>query len=154
MSERAAYDQADPPGTVVVETGAGPFLQNVRMGRHALIADEPLAAGGSDAGPTPYDLLLAALGTCTSMTLEIYARRKGWPLESVRVRLRHSRVHAADCENCETKDAMIARVDRTIALTGPLAPEQRARLLEIADRCPVHRTLTSRFEIRTTLAES
>jgi putative redox protein len=153
MSEIAAH-QIDPPGTVVVEGGSGAFLQNVRMGRHALIADEPVAAGGADAGPTPYDLLLAALGTCTSMTLAVYARRKGWPLESVRIRLRHSRVHAADCENCETQNAMIARVDRTIELTGSLDTAQRARLLEIADRCPVHRTLTSRFEIVTTLVGS
>jgi uncharacterized OsmC-like protein len=152
MSEKSAEFATDPPRTVHVEGSGKAFRQEVRVGRHALVGDEPLAAGGSDAGPTPYDLLLAALGTCTSMTLGLYARRKRWPLESVRVRLRHSRVHAADCANCETRDAMIDRIDVEIELAGPLDAAQRARLLEIADRCPVHRTLTGEVEIRSVLA--
>ena len=154
MSSKSAEFAPDPPRTVVVEGGADAFLQNVRVGRHEFVSDEPVTAGGGDAGPTPYDLLLAALGTCTSMTLGLYARRKRWPLQSVRVRLSHSRVHAADCANCETQDAMIELVDRRIELVGPLDAAQRARLLEIANRCPVHRTLSSRFEIRSTLVEA
>ena len=150
MNERAAA-AIDPPRTVVVEGAASAFRQSVRVGRHSLVSDEPVAAGGGDEGPTPYDLLLAALGTCTSMTLGVYARRKGWPLESVRVRLSHARVHAADCVDCETQNAMIERVDREIELVGPLDAAQRSRLLEIANRCPVHRTLVSKFEIRTVL---
>jgi uncharacterized OsmC-like protein len=139
---------------VIVRGSAKGFAQEITAGSHTLVSDEPASAGGGDTGLDPYELLLASLGSCTSMTVGLYARRKGWPLESVRIRLRHSRVHAADCENCETQNAMIARVDRTIELTGSLDTAQRARLLEIADRCPVHRTLTSRFEIVTTLVGS
>lgn len=154
MSSKSAEFAPDPPRTVVVEGTGAAFLQSVRVGRHALASDEPVSAGGTDAGPTPYDLLLAALGTCTSMTLGLYARRKGWPLEAVRVRLRHSRVHASDCANCESDpNAVIDRIDREIEMVGPLDAAQRARLLEIADRCPVHRTLVSEVEIRTALAE-
>jgi putative redox protein len=153
MSEKALH-AIDPPRTVVVEGSAKAFRQEVRVGRHALVGDEPLAAGGADAGPTPYDLLLAALGTCTSMTLGLYARRKGWPLDRVRVELRHSRVHAEDCENCDTRNAMIDRIDRAVELVGALDSAQRARLMEIADRCPVHRTLSSGFQIRSSLVES
>jgi putative redox protein len=151
VSENAAHP-IDPLRTVVVEGPAHAFRQEIRVGRHALVSDEPLSAGGADAGPTPYDLLLSALGACTSMTLGIYARRKGWPLEAVRVRLRHARVHAADCVDCETKNAMIDRIDCEIELAGPLDAAQRARLLEIATRCPVHRTLTGHIEIRSVLA--
>ena len=152
MSEKDAHP-IDPLRAVVVEGSGAAFRQEVRVGRHALVADEPLAAGGADAGLTPYDLLLAALGTCVSMTLGIYARRKGWPLEAVRVRLRHSRVHASDCEGCDSaSDARIDRIDEEIELAGPLDAAQRARLLEIAGRCPVHRTLTGRLEIRSRLA--
>jgi putative redox protein len=140
------------PGEVVVKGSGIGFTQEIAAGPHRLHADEPVSAGGTDSGPNPYDLLLASLGSCTSMTLAMYARRKGWPLEGVVVRLRHSRVHAADCADCETRAGMLEVIERDIALTGPLGPEQRARLLEIANRCPVHRTLTSRIEIRTTLS--
>jgi putative redox protein len=102
--------------------------------------------------PRSRDLLLAALGSCTSMTIGLYARRKQWPLEAVRVRLRHSKIHAADCEACETKDAMIDRIDCDVELVGSLDGNQRARLLDIANKCPVHRTLTSEIAIRTQLA--
>src|ERR1700687_903941 len=127
---------------VIVHGDATGFSQQILAGAHALTADEPVEGGGADIGPAPYDLLLAALGACTSMTLGMYARRKLWPLESVTVRLRHSRVYATDCAECETKEGMLDRIDRDIELTGDLTAEQRAKLLEIADKCPVHRTLT------------
>ena len=119
------------------------------MGRHRFLADEPAGVGGLDSGPGPYDLVLAGLGACTAMTLRLYAERKALPLERVTVELSHSRVHAADCETCETKEGMIDRIERAIALRGNLDPQQRERLLEIADKCPVHRTLTSEVDIRT-----
>jgi putative redox protein len=122
--------------------------QEIVAGNHTLIADEPRESGGTDAGPDPYSLLLAALGACTSMTLQLYARRKLWPLEKVEVRLRHSRIHAEDCEDCSTKEGRIDRIERHISLTGQLSEEQRARLLEIAGRCPVHRTLSSEISIK------
>ncbi|TMP95037.1 MAG: OsmC family protein [Verrucomicrobia bacterium] len=112
------------------------------------ISDEPVTAGGSDAGPNPYDYLLAALGVCTSMTVGLYARRKQLPLENISVSLWHSRIHAKDCEECETKEGMIDRIDVEVELTGSLTPEQRAKLMEIAGKCPVHRTLTSEINIR------
>jgi putative redox protein len=140
-------------GVTVTETGQGKFQQIVRAGRHALTADEPVAQGGLDSGPTPYDLLLAGLGACTSMTLRLYADHKGLPLERVSVALRHSRIHAKDCETCETRDGKVDRIDRVLTLTGNLDAEQRKRLLEIADKCPVHRTLTSEIDIRTMEAE-
>ena len=121
------------------------------MGDHSLIADEPTTGGGTDTGPTPYDLLLGALGACTSMTLSIYADRKKWPLEEVTVRLRHTGVHAVDCADCETKPVKMDRIDCEIELGGPLSDEQRARLVEIAQRCPVHTTLASEIKIETTL---
>ena len=137
---------------VIVRGGGTGFSQEVSIGRHRLAADEPLEAGGTDTGPSPYDLLLAALGTCTSMTLAMYARRKGWALEGVVVRLRHAKIHAEDCRDCETKEGKIDRIEREITLEGRLGGEERARLLEIADRCPVHRTLTSEVSIQTRLA--
>jgi putative redox protein len=131
----------------VIVTSLGYLKQEITAGRHKLIADEPVEVGGSDSGPDPYSLLLAALGACTSMTLQIYARRKGWPLEQVRVVLRHSQIHAKDCEQCETKEGKISRIEKQVILTGPLTEEQRARLLEIAARCPVQKTLTSEVNI-------
>jgi putative redox protein len=144
-------DADDPPfNTVVVrETGHGKFQQEIISGRHHLIADEPQDAGGLGSGPVPYDLLLAALGACTSMTLRLYAERQKLPLTRTTVRLRHSRIYAADCAECETKESMIERIERVITLEGDLSPEDRKRLLEIADKCPVHRTLTSEIDIRT-----
>jgi uncharacterized OsmC-like protein len=144
-------DAEDPPfNTVVVrETGHGKFQQEIISGRHHLIADEPQDAGGLGSGPGPYDLLLAALGACTAMTVRLYADRKQLPLERTRVRLRHSRIYAADCVECETKDGMLDRIERIISFDGALDAEQRKRLLEIADKCPVHRTLTSEVDIRT-----
>jgi putative redox protein len=141
---------APEPGTVVVnETRRGRFQQEIVAGAHRFFADEPVQVGGLDSGPGPYDLLLAALGACTSMTLRIYAEHKALPLDRVTVRLHHSRVHAADCESCETKEGMIDRIDRQITLRGDLDAAQRSRLLEIADKCPVHRTLGAEIEIRT-----
>jgi uncharacterized OsmC-like protein len=137
-------------GEVVVHGSAG-FAQEIIVGSHRLTADEPVAAGGADSGPSPYDLLLAALGSCTSMTVAMYARRKAWPLESVTVRLRHSRIHAVDCAECETKEGMLDRIERDLQLAGTLTEEQRAKLLEIANKCPVHRTLVSEIDIRTRL---
>jgi uncharacterized OsmC-like protein len=150
-SERVpAHDSGE--GEVIVRGDASGFAQEIASGRHRLAADEPVSAGGTNAGPTPYDLLLAALGSCTSMTVAMYARRKKWPLESVTVRLRHSRVHATDCAECETKDGHIDRIDREIEVTGDLSEEQRRRLVEIAEKCPVHRTLKSEIMIRTRIA--
>ena len=141
---------SEPGLVIVVGTGAGRFQQRVTAGRHRFLADEP-AGVGDDTGPTPYDLLLAGLGTCTSMTLRMYADRKGWPLEHVEVRLAHHRIHADDCADCESSSGLIETVDRTIELHGPLTEEQRSSLLAIADRCPVHRTLTADVHIRTRL---
>ena len=138
----------NPPG-VIVRGGAAGFAQEIEIGPHRLKGDEPAAFGGTDTGPSPYDFLLAALGTCTSMTISLYARRKGWPLENVTVSLHHSKIHAADCAECETKVGRIDRIEREIHLTGALTNEQRAKLMEIADRCPVHQTLTSEINIRT-----
>jgi uncharacterized OsmC-like protein len=135
-----------------VRGAASGFVQEIVAGGHRLASDEPVSVGGTDTGPTPYDLLLAALGSCTSMTAGVYARRKGWLLESVTVRLTHSRIHAADCANCETEEGMLDRIDLVIELEGPLTQEQRARLLEITERCPVHRTLRSEIEIVSRLA--
>ncbi|MDV3127405.1 OsmC family protein [Mycobacterium sp. 21AC1] len=133
----------------VTETGAGTYTQQITVGRHELTADEPLPIG-ADTGPNPYDLVLAGLGACTSMTVRMYANRKGWPLERVRVTLRHYRVHAKDCADCETTKGMIDQIDREIELTGDLDDTQRQRLLDIAERCPVHQTLTSEVRITTT----
>ena len=140
-------DAASADGAVIVtETGSGTFTRQITAGRHELIADEPTPIG-DDAGPTPYDLVLAGLGACTSMTVRMYADRKGWPLERVRVTLRHSRIHAKDCADCGTSTGFVEHIDRDIELSGDLDDSQRQRLLDIAERCPVHRTLTS--EVRT-----
>lgn len=140
------------PREAVVHGSASGFAQMITTGGHRLFADEPVAAGGTDTGPSPYDLLIAALGACTSMTISLYARRKQWPLEAVTVKLTHRKVHAADCEDCEKKDGLLDYVDRRVELQGDLTEEQRARLLEIANKCPVHKTLTSQIQIVTRLA--
>ena len=146
---------AEAPRKVIVsETGGGKFQQTIAIGPHRLTADEPVAAGGLDSGPGPYDLLLTGLGACTSMTLRIYAEHKKLPLERVSVKLSHSKIHAVDCEECETKEGRIDRIERTLTLTGELDADQRKRLIEIADKCPVHRTLTSEMNIRTTEARA
>jgi uncharacterized OsmC-like protein len=137
------------PGVRVRETGVGKFQQEISVGHHRLIADEPRDVGGLDTGPGPYDLVLAGLGACTAMTLRLYAERKAVPLARVTVNLTHAKVHAADCETCETTEGKIDRIERAITLEGALDDAQRARLMEIADKCPVHRTLTSEIEIRT-----
>jgi putative redox protein len=142
-----------PHEVVVREIGTG-YAQEIRAGRHALRADEPVTSGGTDTGPDPYALLLAALGACTSMTLRMYATRKGWPLTGITVRLSQSKIYARDCADCETKgDARIDRIEREIELSGDLSAEQRARLIEIAERCPVHRSLADPKTIVTRLAE-
>lgn len=138
--------------SVVVRGAATGFAQEISVRSHRLRGDEPVFAGGTDTGPSPYDLLLAALGTCTSMTVALYARRKQWPLEGITVRLRHAKIHAADCAECETREGMLDRIEREIALAGALSEEQKERLLAIANRCPVHRTLTSEVVIETRLA--
>ena len=136
------------PPDVVVRGNASSFLQDVAAGSHRLQGDEPVDVGGGEAGPGPYDYLLVALGTCTSMTVGLYARRKKLPLETITVSLRHSRIHAKDCEECETKAGLLDRIDVDVQLTGSLTPEQHAKLMEIAGKCPVHRTLKSEIDIR------
>uniref|UniRef100_Q07QZ8 OsmC family protein n=1 Tax=Rhodopseudomonas palustris (strain BisA53) TaxID=316055 RepID=Q07QZ8_RHOP5 len=147
-------DVAAPRRVVVRETRNGKFQQSIALGPHRLVADEPLAAGGDDSGPGPYDLLLAALGACTAMTLRLYADRKALPLDLVTVTLAHSKVHAQDCAECETKAGLIDQLERVITLDGALDTEQRGKLMEIADKCPVHRTLTSEIRIVTREADA
>ncbi|HUK07282.1 MAG TPA: OsmC family protein [Stellaceae bacterium] len=142
----------DPDWIEVEETKTGKFTNRLRDGRHELTADEPKAVGGDDRGPGPYELLLMALGACKSMTVRLYAERKGWPLQRTRVRLHHSRIHAQDCAECETKEGMLDRIDCVLEFEGALDAAQRQRLLEIAGMCPVHRTLTSEIQIRSSLS--
>lgn len=144
--------RADEPGIVTVaETREGKFTQAIAVGKHRLLADEPASAGGGDRGPSPYDLLLAGLGACTAMTVRMYAGLKRLPLDKVTVRLRHEKIHAQDCAECETREGKIDRIEREIELEGALDDAQRARLLEIANKCPVHRTLHSEVWIPTRL---
>jgi putative redox protein len=153
VSEQAA-DAAEATRRVVVrETRNSKFQQTVTVGPHHLLADEPAAAGGEDTGLGPYDFVLAGLGACTSMTMRMYAERKSLPLERVTVTLQHSKIHAEDCAECETKAGMLDQIDRVIAMEGTLDAEQRAKLIEIADKCPVHRTLTSEVRILTRAAD-
>ncbi|SFI73507.1 bifunctional alpha/beta hydrolase/OsmC family protein [Bradyrhizobium sp. Gha] len=145
-----AVDLPEEPRKVVVrETRKSKFNQIVTVGPHHLVADEPVAAGGEDAGPGPYDFLLAGLGACTSMTMRLYADRKSLPLDRVTVTLKHSKIYAKDCAECETRDGMLDQIERDIAIDGALDAEQRKKLMEIADKCPVHRTLTSEIRIVT-----
>lgn len=141
------------PGDVVVEIGTRGFTSSVQTAEHQIVADEPESMGGDDLGPNPYELLLASLGACTVMTLRMYAKRKQWPLETAKVTLRHGRVHAEDCEDCEQTTGKVDRIDVELSIEGPLDAEQRARLLEIAHRCPVHRTLTSETKIHVEAVE-
>jgi putative redox protein len=136
------------PADVVVHGNASGFLQEVVTGKHHLRADEPTQYGGGDLAPGPYDYLLIGLGVCTSMTVGLYARRKQLPLENITVSLRHSRIHAKDCEECLTKEGMLDRIEMEVALAGPLTPEQHAKLMEVAGKCPVHRTLKSEINIK------
>lgn len=137
---------------IVTETGPGKFTQEITIGSHVLIADEPTENGGNDLGPSPYDFLVTALGTCTAMTIRLYADLKKIPVKKIIVRLSHEKIYAKDCADCEKSDAKIDHIDRKIELLGELSDEQRARLLEIANKCPVHRTLSSKTTISTELA--
>src|SRR5215211_6618791 len=130
------------------------FTQSLVAGTHAFYADQPESENGDDLGPDPYELLLWALGACTSMTLKIYAQRQGWDLRDVRVHLHHERVHAVDCENPDNPNARLDRIERVIVLEGDLSAEQRRRLLAIAARCPVHRTLQNRPVVVDRLSDS
>jgi len=134
---------------VSVKSASPDFLERISAGRHAFQVDEPLSAGGKDAGPSPYDLLLAALGACKAITLRIYAARKKWPLQDVHVNLSHAKVHAEDCVNCDSPSSLIDHIEVEIRLVGELSDEQRRTLLAVADKCPVHRTLTSGVQSRT-----
>ncbi len=150
VAATAASIEEDRSVVTVRETRRGRLQQEIIAGAHRLLADEPLAAGGGDSGPNPYELLLAALGACTAMTLRLYAERKALRLDRVTVRLRHAKIYAADCASCETKEGKIDRIEREVELSGALDADERARLLEIADKCPIHRTLTSEIDIVTT----
>lgn len=153
-SPEAAAAGEVPRQVVIRETRNGKFQQTVTVGPHQLLADEPLAAGGDDTGLGPYDFLLAALGACTSMTMRLYADRKSLPLERTTVTLKHSKIHAEDCAECETKAGMLDQIERVIAMEGPLDADQRKKLMEIADKCPVHHTLTSEVRILSRAADA
>jgi uncharacterized OsmC-like protein/alpha-beta hydrolase superfamily lysophospholipase len=150
-AEAPVIVEQDPRKVVVQETRASKFQQRVTIGPHHLIADEPLAAGGANTGPGPYDLLLGALGACTAMTMRLYADRKQLPMDRVTVTLKHGKIYAKDCEECETKEGMLDQIERVITIEGALDHGQRERLMEIADKCPVHRT--SEVRIVTTAVE-
>jgi putative redox protein len=153
MPDARSSEAEGSDGWVTARTGDSGYYTEVRAGSHSLVADEPQDRGGTDLGPSPYEYLAAALGTCTGMTLRMYADRKEWPLEGVTVRIKHSKVHAEDCENCETESGKIDELIREVRVEGDLTTEQKERLLEIADKCPVHRTLKGEIRVRTELAE-
>jgi uncharacterized OsmC-like protein/pimeloyl-ACP methyl ester carboxylesterase len=152
-AQPAAAASEAPRNVVVRETRNSKFQQIVTTGPHQMVADEPVAVGGQDSGPGPYDFVLAGLGACTSMTMRMYADRKSLPLDRVTVTLKHSKIHAQDCEECETREGMLDQIDRVISIEGALDADQRQRLMEIADKCPVHRTLTSEIRIVTKAAD-
>jgi uncharacterized OsmC-like protein/alpha-beta hydrolase superfamily lysophospholipase len=152
--ERERQEARSPEDNrVTVRTGRNGYVTDIRVNRHSLTADEPASAGGDDRGPSPYDLLTAALGACTAMTLRMYADRKKIPLEAVVVRLKHTKIHAADCRDCDTREGRIDRIEREIELLGDIAPDTRKRMREIADKCPVHRTLQGEIVVHTRLQE-
>jgi putative redox protein len=154
LAAEPVAETSDKPRQVVVRETRNSKLQNiVTIGPHHLLADEPRSVGGDDSGPGPYDFLLAGLGACKSMTMRLYAERKSFPLERATVTLNHSKIHAEDCAECETKEGLLDQIDVAIGLEGPLDAEQRKRILEIADKCPVHRTLTSEIRIVTRAAD-
>lgn len=153
MAERPEVAPETPRNVLVQETRSSKFQQAISIGPHHLIADEPVASGGEDTGPGPYDFVLAGLGACTAMTMRLYADRKSLPLDRVSVTLMHSKIHARDCAECETKIGMLDQIERVITMEGTLDAEQRSKLLEIADKCPVHRTLTSEIHIVTRAAD-
>ena len=139
--------ETEPP--VIVHGDAQSFAQKIQAGAQQLTADEPVSFGGTESGPSPYDLILAALGACTSMTLGLYARKRKWPVEKITVSLRHSKIHARDCDDCETKDGRIDRINMEIHIAGSLTDKQRSKLMVVAGKCPVHQTLTSEINIKT-----
>lgn len=139
------------PKSVLVKVGTDTLLADVQAGRHTFVLDEPVGAGGQDRGPTPYDLLLAALGACTAITLRLYADQKKWPLEAIEVRLRHQRAHRADCDACEQPGQMLEEIEKELRLVGPLTEEQRQRLELISQKCPVQKTLMNALRIKTQL---
>jgi len=151
-SEAAASDPG-PRKIVVRETRNGKFQQTITAGPHVMLADEPVAVGGDDSGPGPYDFVLAGLGACTSMTMRMYADRKSLPLDRITVTLGHSKIYAKDCAECDTREGMLDQIERVIKIEGALDDDQRKRLMEIADKCPVHRTLTSEVRIVTKAAD-
>jgi putative redox protein len=152
VPEEGKEEEGHPEGQVVTKTEGG-FRTEVTAGRHRFVADEPEDVGGDDAGPSPYDLLLSALGTCTGMTLRMYADRKDWPLDEAVVHLSHEKIHAEDCEHCDTTEGKVDQIEREIEVIGDLTPEQRERLLEIANKCPVHRTLHSEINVASSLRD-
>ena len=154
VAPEQAVDPGEAPRNVVVrETRNSKFQQIITMGPHEMVADEPIAVGGQDSGPGPYDFVLAGLGACTSMTMRMYADRKSLPVERITVTLQHKKIHAQDCAECEAREGMLDQIDRVISIEGALDADQRKRLMEIADKCPVHRTLTSEIRIVTKAAE-
>jgi uncharacterized OsmC-like protein len=154
LSEPADPAHAAAAADVVVRGTAAGFVQHISSGRFHFQADEPVELGGSDSAPTPYDYLLAALGGCTSMTIGLYARKRRWPLEEIVVSMWHSRIHARDCEDCETKEGMLDEIRVEVQFTGSLSAEQRAKLMEIAAKCPVHRTFTHETKVRVRAADA